>query len=50
VLSKIPVVVISAHKNVMEEASQVSASAYLIKPFHLEDLVATVSKVCSNAA
>jgi len=34
----------------MEEASQVSASAYLIKPFHLEDLVATVSKACSNAA
>ncbi len=50
VLSKIPVVVISAHRNVIEEASQVSASAYLRKPFELEELVATVGKVCSNGA
>ncbi len=50
VLSKIPVVVISAHANVVEEAAQVSASAYLVKPFQLEDLVATVGKVCSSGA
>ncbi len=47
-LSKIPVVVVSAHGNVEEEASQVSASAYLRKPFLIEDLLHTISKVCSE--
>ncbi len=46
--SKIPVVVVSAIGR--EEASQVSASAYLKKPFLMEDLVSAVSKFCSNEA
>ncbi len=49
-LSKIPVVVVSAIGNGMGEAFQVSASAYLKKPFLVEDLVATVGRFCSNAA
>ncbi len=49
VLSNIPLVVISAHRNVVEESSQVSASAYLKKPFHLEDLVATVGRFCGSS-
>ncbi len=47
-LSKIPVVVVSAHGNVEEEASQVAASAYLRKPFLIQDLLHTIAKVCSE--
>jgi len=47
-LSKIPVVVVSAIGNGMGEAFQVSASAYLKKPFLIQDLVATVGRFCSN--
>jgi CheY-like chemotaxis protein len=47
-LSKIPVVVVSAIGNGMGEAFQVSASAYLKKPFLLQDLVATVGSFCSH--
>jgi CheY-like chemotaxis protein len=50
VLSKIPVVVVSAIGNGMGEAFQVSASGYLRKPFLMKDLVATVGRFCSNAA
>jgi len=49
-LSKIPVVVVSAIRNVMEEASQVSASAYLRKPFLLKELLEMVDRFCSNEA
>ena len=49
-LSKIPVVVVSAHGNVMEEASKVSASAYLKKPFLLKELLDMVGRFCSNGA
>jgi len=47
-LSKIPVVVVSAHGNVEEEASQVSASACLRKPFLIQDLLQTIAKVCGE--
>ncbi len=47
-LSKIPVVVVSAHGNVEAEASQVSASAYLRKPFLIQDLLHTIAKVCGE--
>ncbi len=47
-LSKIPVVVVSANGNVEEEASQVAASAYLRKPFLIQDLLHTIAKVCSE--
>jgi CheY-like chemotaxis protein len=49
-LSKIPVVVVSAIGNGMGEAFQVSASAYLKKPFLIQDLVATVDSLCSHEA
>jgi CheY-like chemotaxis protein len=47
-LAKIPVIVVSAVPNVMEAASQVSATAYLKKPFLMKDLVATVGRLCSK--
>ncbi len=47
-LSKIPVVVVSAIGNGTGEAFQVSASAYLKKPFLIQDLVATVGNFCSH--
>jgi len=43
-LSKIPVVVVSARENIREDALQVSASGYLEKPFLLQDLLQAIGE------
>jgi CheY-like chemotaxis protein len=47
-LSKIPVVVVSARENISEEALQVSASGYLRKPFLVQGLVHAIGKFCGD--
>jgi len=47
-LSKIPVVVVSARENITEDALQVSASGYLKKPFLLQDLLDAIGKFCGD--
>jgi len=48
-LSKIPVVVVSARENITEDALQVSASGYLKKPFLLQDLLDAIGKFCGDS-
>ncbi len=47
-LSKIPVIVVSARESIREEAVQVSASGYLRKPFLLQELINAIAKFCSE--
>jgi CheY-like chemotaxis protein len=47
-LSKIPVVVVSARENVSQEALQVAASGYLKKPFLIQDLMQAIGKFCGT--
>jgi CheY-like chemotaxis protein len=47
-LSKVPVIVFSARDDVENQASRVSASACLRKPFHLDDLFDAIGKIHGN--
>ena len=46
----IPVVVLSAVRNVPEEAKKLGAAAYLAKPVTYESLLDTVQKLCGPCA
>lgn len=49
-LAAIPVVVLSAHANLSQEASALQANASLPKPLHFDDLLTKVQQFCSNAS
>jgi CheY-like chemotaxis protein len=47
-LSKIPVVLVSAREDIREEALEVSASGHLRKPFLLQDLIHAIGQFCGD--
>jgi two-component system, chemotaxis family, chemotaxis protein CheY len=45
-LAGIPVVLISAHRDVAEKAKTLKAAAYLVKPLKLKELLALTDEYC----
>jgi DNA-binding response OmpR family regulator len=45
-LAGIPVVLISAHRDLAEKAKTLKAAAYLVKPLKLKDLLALTDEYC----
>ncbi len=49
-LSRIPVVVISASRDVVEVARELGTAGHLKKPLHLEELLALLARHCDHPA
>jgi CheY-like chemotaxis protein len=49
-LASIPVVIVSAYRDVAETAGELNAAGHLAKPLNLTTLLQTVQRHCSNGA
>lgn len=49
-LANVPVIVLSGSRNGHAQAEELAAVAFIAKPFELDDVLSTVSRICRHSA